>query len=72
MKTCIASFSRRSALQCLGMGAIAPLLPASVAIAQSPSAAAFSRSESAPTLTDGTRHLCLELGEGRLFRLQIE
>ena len=28
--------------------------------------------ESAPPLTDGTMHLCLQPGEGRLFRLQIE
>ena len=28
--------------------------------------------ESAPTLTNGTMHLCLEPGEGRLLRLQIE
>jgi uncharacterized protein (DUF983 family) len=28
--------------------------------------------ESTPPLTDGTMHLCLQPGEGRLFRLQIE
>ncbi len=28
--------------------------------------------DSNPTLTDGTMHLCLEPGEGRLFRLQFE